>query len=179
MGPSVVPGYYAQQQETFDPAMTPMAVVRSIKPLTEQQALSFLASYLFDRDDALNRIGHLSGGERARLQIAVLVLRGADFLVLDEPTNNLDLPSIEALEGALLAFPGTILAISHDRYFLDRICTRIVEVDRGVVRDYPGGFSYYDAHRGRGAELTIRPPQPAVRAGKPAKSRLSGVSSRG
>ena len=174
MGPSVVPGYYAQQQETLDPAMTPMAVVRSIKPLTEQQALSFLVSYLFDRDDALNRIGHLSGGERARLQIALLVLRGADFLVLDEPTNNLDLPSIEALEGALLAFPGTILAISHDRYFLDRVCSRILEVDRGVVRDYPGGFSYYEAHRGRGVELTIRPPQTTVRAGKRARDRRAG-----
>jgi ATP-binding cassette subfamily F protein 3 len=174
MGPSVVPGYYAQQQETLDPAMTPMAVVRSIKPLTEQQALSFLVSYLFDRDDALNRIGLLSGGERARLQIAVLVLRGANFLLLDEPTNNLDLPSIEALETALLAFPGTILTISHDRYFLDRLCSRMLEVDRGVVRDYPGGFSYYDAHRGRGAELTIRPPEPAAHAGKPARNRRPG-----
>jgi ATP-binding cassette subfamily F protein 3 len=154
LGPSVVVGYYAQEQETLDPNQTPMTLVRKLKPLTEQQALSFLVGFLFDRDDALNRIGNLSGGERARLQVAALILQGANFLLLDEPTNNLDLPSIEELEAALLDFPGAILTISHDRYFLDKVCDRIVELADGVVRDYPGGFGYYQANPEKGTVLT-------------------------
>ncbi len=75
-------------------------------------------------------------------------------MVLDEPTNNLDMRSVEELEDALLAFPGAILTISHDRYFLDKICTRIIEVNDGVVRDYPGGYSYYLANGDKGTPLT-------------------------
>ena len=164
LGPSVVVGYYAQEQETLDPAATPMEVVRTLKPMSEQAAIGFLNRYLFTRDDMLGRIGGLSGGQRARLQIAALILQGANFLLLDEPTNNLDIPSVERLEEALLAFldegQGTILTISHDRAFLDTVCGRIVELDDGVVRDYPGGFTWYDEHRGKGRELTIRPPAP-------------------
>jgi ATPase subunit of ABC transporter with duplicated ATPase domains len=109
------------------------------------------------------------------LQIAALIARGANFLLLDEPTNNLDLASIERLEAALLAFieagRGAILAISHDRAFLDRVCRRIVELDDGIVRDYPGGFGYYDAHRGEGKELTIRPPAPPAPSERRRKER--------
>lgn len=176
LGPSTVAGYYAQEQETLDPASTPMETVRRVQPMSEQAAIGFLHRYLFTRDDMLNAIGGLSGGQRARLQIAVLILQGANLLLLDEPTNNLDIPSVERLEEALLAFlaegRGTILTISHDRAFLDAICTRIVELDRGVVRDYPGGFSFYDEHRGQGRELTIRPPAaPAMSLTKPGKRR--------
>jgi len=158
LGANINVGYYAQEQETLDPTMSPMELVRRLKPYTEQQALSFLVGFLFDRDDVVNPISNLSGGERSRLQIATLILRGANFLLLDEPTNNLDLGSIEELEDALLEFPGAILTISHDRYYLDKLCTRIIELENGVVRDYPGGFSYYDKNRGRGTELTVRPP---------------------
>ena len=158
LGPSIQPGYYAQEQETLDPALTPLELTRKLKPMTEQQAISFLVGFLFTRDQAMNPIGNLSGGERSRLQIGALILRGANFLLLDEPTNNLDIPSIEVLEAALLDFGGTILSISHDRYYLDHICARIIELDAGIVRDYPGGYSYYDAHRGRGAERTAREP---------------------
>jgi ATP-binding cassette subfamily F protein 3 len=164
IGPSIEVGYYAQQQETLDPAMTPLGLVRRLRPMTEQQALSFLVGLLFDRDDALNRIGNLSGGERSRLQIGALILRGANFLLLDEPTNNLDLVSIEVLEEALLGFGGSILTVSHDRYYLTELCDRIVEVDGGTVRDYPGGWAAYDAQRGRGTELTHRPPAPIAPA---------------
>ncbi len=155
LGPSIRVGYYAQEQETLDPALTPLELVRQQKPLTEQQALSFLNTLLFDRDDALNRVGNLSGGEQARLQVGALILGGANFLLLDEPTNNLDIPSIEVLEAALLDFNGAILAISHDRYFLDKLCTRTVEIDAGIVRDYPGGFSSWQTNRGLGTFLTI------------------------
>jgi ATP-binding cassette, subfamily F, member 3 len=161
VGPTITPGYYAQEQETLDTSLTPLELVRKTKAMTEQQAISFLVGLLFDRHDALNAIGNLSGGERARLQIAMLVLQGANFLLLDEPTNNLDIPSIEVLEAALLDFNGSILTISHDRYFLDTICTRLIEVDDGTVREYPGGYSYYQRHRGKGQELTIRPPATA------------------
>jgi ATP-binding cassette, subfamily F, member 3 len=97
IGPTITVGYYAQEQETLDPSMTPLDLVRKTKAMTEQQAISFLVGLLFQRNDAMNRIGDLSGGERSRLQIALLILRGANFLLLDEPTNNLDIPSIEVL----------------------------------------------------------------------------------
>jgi ATP-binding cassette, subfamily F, member 3 len=176
LGPSVVLGYYAQEQETLDPAVTPMDLIRKLKPMSEQGAIGFLNRYLFTRDDMLTRIGSLSGGQRARLQIAALILQGANFLLLDEPTNNLDIPSVERLEEALLSFldegRGSILTISHDRAFLDTICGRIVELDNGVARDYPGGFTWYDEHRGRGKELTIRPPAPPQPTQKPRRSKM-------
>ncbi|MEX1157421.1 MAG: ABC-F family ATP-binding cassette domain-containing protein [Thermomicrobiales bacterium] len=158
VGPSIQTGYYAQEQETLDPKLTPLELVRKTKAMNEQQAIGFLVGLLFDRDDALTKIGKLSGGERSRLQIALLILQGANFLLLDEPTNNLDIPSIEVLEAALLDFGGSILTISHDRYYLDRICQRIIEIEAGIVREYAGGFSYYNEHRGNGAELTVREP---------------------
>lgn len=170
IGPSIVPGYYAQEQETLDPAMTPLEHVRKLKPMTEQQAVSFLVGLLFTREDAMNRIGNLSGGERSRLQIASLILQGANFLLLDEPTNNLDIPSIEVLEAALLEFDGSILTISHDRYYLDKLCTRTIELDGGVVREYAGGYSYYDSHRGRGTVLTLDERNPSGHKRSPGRS---------
>ena len=169
LGASIVTGYYAQEHETLDPTMTPIDLMRRVKPLNEQQALSFLVGMLFDRDDAMSRIGALSGGERSRLQIAVLILKGANFLLLDEPTNNLDISSVETLEEALLDFPGTILSISHDRYFLDKICGRILELEEGIVTDYPGGFTYYQQNRDKGTKLTRGMNQPAAK-GKKAKA---------
>jgi ATP-binding cassette subfamily F protein 3 len=171
LGPSIVTGYYAQEHETLDPNQTPLDVIRRIKPVTEQQAISILSGMLFDRDDAMNKIGALSGGERSRLQIAILILKGANFLLLDEPTNHLDIGSVETLEDALLGFPGTILSISHDRYYLDKICTRFVEIDSGILRDYPGNFSYYQQNDDKGTILTrgMKPrPEPAGKKRKPA-----------
>jgi ATP-binding cassette subfamily F protein 3 len=138
LGPAIAPGYYSQEQETLPAAQTPIDYVRRIKPINEQQAISFLGSLLLSRDTALTPIARLSGGDRARVQIGGLILGGANFLVLDEPTNNLDIPAIEALEEALLDFDGTILTISHDRYFLDRICTRTLAMCDGRVSDSPG-----------------------------------------
>ncbi len=92
-------------------------------------------------------VGALSGGERARLQIALITLSGANFLLLDEPTNHLDIPSCEVLEDALLDFNGTILVISHDRYFLDRIVSRIVELRGDRTVDYLGNYSDYEQRR--------------------------------
>ena len=130
--------------------------------MTEQQAISVLSGMLFDRDDAMNRISALSGGERSRLQVAILILKGANFLLLDEPTNNLDIASVETLEDALLEFPGTILSISHDRFYLDKICTRIIEIEDGILRDFPGGYSYYQANRDKGTVLTKHQHAPTI-----------------
>jgi ATP-binding cassette subfamily F protein 3 len=164
LGGSTQIGYYAQEHETLDPNKTPLEVVRRLKPWTEQQAIGFLSQLLFSRHDSMNRIARLSGGERARLQIAELMLSGANLLLLDEPTNNLDLASREVLEQALIDFEGTIVTISHDRYFLDNVCTRTIEVNEGQVTDYPGGYSEYLERTGRGTLLTRRPaPAPASR----------------
>ena len=112
--------------------------------MTESQAIAVLHRLLFSYRDMHTTIRNLSGGEKSRLQIARLILTDANFLLLDEPTNNLDIPSVEVLEAALEQFEGTILAVSHDRYFLDKIATKIVAIDDdSCVRTYPGNFSYY------------------------------------
>ena len=148
IGASVVTGYYAQEQETLPFDSTPLEFVRRLKNMTEPQAISFLHSLLFSFADIHTPIAQLSGGEKSRLQIARLRLSNANFLLLDEPTNNLDIASTEVLEAALEEFEGTLLTISHDRYFLDTTVTKIVAIgsDR-KVRIYPGNFSYYDEHR--------------------------------
>jgi ATP-binding cassette subfamily F protein 3 len=148
IGASVVTGYYAQEQETLPFDNAPLDFVRRLKAMNESQAISFLRGLLFSYNDIYTPIRHLSGGEKSRLQMARLMLTDANFLLLDEPTNNLDIPSIEVLEAALLEFEGTILAVSHDRYFLDKLVTKIVAIgDDGRVEVYPGNFSYYDEKR--------------------------------
>ena len=148
IGASVVTGYYAQEQETLPFDSTPMDFVRRLKNITEPQAISFLHSLLFSFEDIHTPIGQLSGGEKSRLQIARLRLTNANFLLLDEPTNNLDIASTEGLEKALDEFEGTVLTISHDRYFLDKVATKIVAIgnDR-KIHVYPGNFSYYIEHQ--------------------------------
>jgi ATP-binding cassette, subfamily F, member 3 len=144
IGASVVVGYYAQEQETLPFESTPLDFVRRIKPMNEPQAISFLRGLLFSYEDIHTPIRRLSGGEKSRLQIARLMLTDANFLLLDEPTNNLDIASVEVLEAALEEFDGTILTVSHDRYHLDKIVTKIVAISNdGSVRVYPGNFSYY------------------------------------
>jgi ATP-binding cassette subfamily F protein 3 len=155
VGASVVLGYYAQEQETLPADRTPLQFVASLKPMSQQQAIGVLQRLLFSYEDAFLPIAKLSGGEKGRLQIARLMLTEANFLVLDEPTNNLDIPSIEVLEAALDDFDGTVLAVSHDRYFLDRIADRIVAIEDGEVRTYPGNYSDY-LRRRRTASLTSR-----------------------
>lgn len=149
IGASVISGYYAQEQETLPLDRTPMEFVRNLRPKSEGQATSLLRRLLFSYNDIHNAIRNLSGGEKSRLQIVRLMLTDANFLMLDEPTNNLDLPSVEVLEEALLQFKGTILTVSHDRYFLDKIATRILAIEPdGYVRLYHGNFSeYYEQSR--------------------------------
>ncbi|HEX5572020.1 MAG TPA: ABC transporter ATP-binding protein, partial [Ktedonobacterales bacterium] len=103
--------------------------------------------FLFSYEQARQPARKLSGGERSRLQLLLLMLGGANLLALDEPTNHLDIESCEALEAALEAYDGTVIAVSHDRYFLDRIADRILEVRDGEVFSYEGGYSDWRERR--------------------------------
>ncbi len=145
IGPSVKVGYYAQEHETLDFNQSVIDSVRLFGNMSEGRAVSLLTRYLFTYQQATQKIGLLSGGERSRLQLALLVLSGANFLLLDEPTNNLDIASAEVLENALEEFNGTVLVISHDRYFLDRTVNRIFELKDSVITEYTGGYSDYAA----------------------------------
>jgi ATP-binding cassette, subfamily F, member 3 len=148
IGASVISGYYAQEQETLPFDSTPLDFVRHLKAMNEPQAISFLRGLLFSYEDIHTPVRRLSGGEKSRLQLARLMLTDANFLLLDEPTNNLDIASVEVLEAALEEFEGTILTVSHDRYYLDKIVTKILAIGNdGRVRLYPGNFSYYFERR--------------------------------
>ena len=148
IGPSIKIGYYAQEQETLDPAQDLITCIRQTAPLTREAAVAFLLRFLFSYDQVQQPIGKLSGGERSRLQLARLVLERPNLLLLDEPTNNLDIPAIEVLEETLNEFVGTVLVISHDRYFLDQTVDRIIELRDGVLSEYIGGYTDYLDERG-------------------------------
>jgi ATP-binding cassette subfamily F protein 3 len=148
IGPSVKVGHYAQEHDTLDFNQTLIDAVRLAGNMSESNAVSFLIRYLFTYQQATQRIGSLSGGERSRLQLGLLVLSGANFLLLDEPTNNLDIASAEVLENALNDFNGTVLVISHDRYFLDRTVSRIFALENGMITEFIGGYSDYAAKAG-------------------------------
>ena len=145
IGPSVKVGYYAQEHDTLDFNQSVIDTVRLAGNMSEGRAVSLLTRYLFTYQQATQKVGSLSGGERSRLQLALLVLSGANFLLLDEPTNNLDIASAEVLENALNDFNGTVLVISHDRYFLDRTVNRIFALENGSIAEYIGGYSDYAA----------------------------------
>jgi ATP-binding cassette subfamily F protein 3 len=149
VGPSVRIGFYAQEHETLDPGKTLIDQVREIKPMYEQQAVRHLGRFLFPYEMVRKQVRDLSGGEQSRLQLARLMLSDANFLLLDEPTNNLDLPSCEVLENALDDFEGAILVISHDRYFLDRVVDRVIELEEGTLVEYAGNYSYYTEQKAK------------------------------
>jgi ATP-binding cassette subfamily F protein 3 len=161
IGPSIRIGYLAQDQDTLDPDATPLTTMRASYPGTEEQAVSRLMAFLFDYEQVRRPIRTLSGGERTRLQLLLLMLSGANLLVLDEPTNHLDIESIETLEAAIEAFEGTAIFISHDRYFLDRMADRIVEVRDGETSAFVGGYSDWLERRSEAPALaaggSIRP----------------------
>ena len=141
LGYNIKIGYYDQENRGLTDTNTVFGELRSAYPdKTDLELRSTLALFLFDADDILRSVSTLSGGERARLTLAKLILKKVNLLVMDEPTNHLDIGSCEALENALLAFGGTIVAVSHDRYFINRIATRIIELaperENGMI-DYP------------------------------------------
>lgn len=149
IGPGVGVGLYAQEHETLDPELTLLETVMRAGPMSESDAVSFLGRFVFPYQQVREPVRTLSGGEKGRLQMALLMLSDANLLLLDEPTNNLDIASAEVLEEALEGFEGTVLVISHDRYFLDRIVTRIESLEGGVLSSYSGNYSDYEVARAR------------------------------
>ena len=141
LGYNIKIGYYDQENRGLTDSNTVFGELRAAYPdKTDLELRSTLALFLFDADDIQRGVSTLSGGERARLTLAKLILKKVNLLIMDEPTNHLDIGSCDALENALLAFEGTIVAVSHDRYFINRIATRIIELaperDNGMI-DYP------------------------------------------
>jgi ATP-binding cassette subfamily F protein 3 len=170
-GSRVHVGYFAQQHETLSGHGSVLGEIVHGFALGEERARGLLGHFLFCGDDVFKKVGDLSGGEKARLALLKLMLSGANVLLLDEPTNHLDITAKEAVETALAVFPGTIVAVSHDRYFLDRVADRVVELDNGVFTEYPGDYSYYRqqkqlAARRQAAEDKARPKPAAAAAPK-------------
>ncbi len=145
VGPSIRIGYYSQEHQTLAGWLdkTPLDLIRNIQNSSESNAVTFLLRMAFRYEQVRQPIRTLSGGERSRLQLALVMLRQPNLLLLDEPTNNLDIPSVEVLEDALDEFVGTVLIISHDRYFLDQTVDRVVEIRDGELRSYMGGYTEY------------------------------------
>ncbi len=137
-------GYYAQDGTELHAGWTLFDVIREARPdLSDQAIRSFLGRFLFSGDDAFKPVSGCSGGEQSRLRLLRLILSAPSVLVLDEPTNHLDIPSREVLEEALDEFPGTVVVVSHDRYFLDRIVNRLMVMRPGEVRSLNGNYSTY------------------------------------
>ena len=144
IGPSIRTGYAAQQQEMLNGDRTILAEMMASPPESnETVAFALLRNFLFTREDLRKRVKDLSGGERNRLQLAVLMKLKPNFLILDEPTNHMDIPAREAIEDALYEYEGSILVVSHDRYFLDKIVGRVVELEDRDLLSFEGNFSEY------------------------------------
>lgn len=143
VGPSMIVGYCSQHGEGLDFGRTVFESCVERGSRTEDEAGKALSRFLFSREALSQKVGTLSGGELNRLQLALAVIARANFLILDEPTNHLDIASCEAIEDALIDFPGTILVVSHDRYFLDRVATRVLEIRDRALTSWDGNFSEY------------------------------------
>ncbi|WP_252214149.1 ribosomal protection-like ABC-F family protein [Clostridium sp. VAP41] len=144
LGTNVNVGYYDQEQSNLNLDKTIIDEVWDDFPeLTTTQIRNVLASFLFTGDDVFKKIDKLSGGEKCRINLLKLILSKANLLLLDEPTNHLDIPSREALEDAILSYDGSLLVISHDRYFLNKVINRILELTENGVVNYLGNYSYY------------------------------------
>ncbi len=156
-GHNVRIGYYSQTHSGLNPNRTVVDEIRQMSAMSEDAARSFLARFLFTRDDVFKAIGALSGGERSRVALAKLTLQGSNFLVLDEPTNHLDLQSRQFLEEVLGEFEGTLLFVSHDRYFIDSLATKVWVIEDGLLIPYIGNYSEY---RTRKRPIVLEGPSP-------------------
>lgn len=147
-------GYYDQERLDLNVKHSVLEEVWAMDPRRpEGEMRTFLGAFLFSGDDVFKRIGSLSGGEQSRVSLCKLILSKANLLILDEPTNHLDIPSRMALEAALMHYEGTILTVSHDRYFLNRLANRILFMGLGRSRLYEGGYAYFEQKRGEEKEL--------------------------
>ena len=144
LGAQVYVGYYDQEHQVLHPDKTIFDELHDTYPnMTNTKIRNVLAAFLFTREDVFKEIKDLSGGERGRVSLAKLMLSNANFLILDEPTNHLDITSKEILENALKNYTGTILYVSHDRYFINQTATRILDLHQGNITSYIGNYDYY------------------------------------
>lgn len=165
-GSNVSIGYYDQEQAELSSNKKVLNELWDEYPLkSEKEIRTVLGNFLFSGDDVLKIVSTLSGGEKARLALAKLMLQNSNFLILDEPTNHLDLDSKEVLENALIDYPGTILFVSHDRYFINRIATKVLELDRGGATEYLGDYDYYVEKKLEQEELKALAEQAAKASG--------------
>ena len=178
LGYNIKIGYYDQENRGLCDSNTVFEELRSEYPTkTDLELRSTLALFLFDADDITRKVSTLSGGERARITLSKLILKKVNLLIMDEPTNHLDIGSCEALENALMAFDGTIIAVSHDRYFINRIATRIIELapntERGLydysLEDYDDAYTEYMRLR----ELKNSTQKPRTSENEPTEAKLS------
>jgi ATP-binding cassette subfamily F protein 3 len=171
--------YFAQDEATrLDPSLTVYETLAAGSPNQMIPAIrNILGGFLFSGDDVYKKAAVLSGGERTRLAVARMLLRPSNTLLLDEPTNHLDIDSKEVLLDALVDYGGTLIFVSHDRYFVDRLATKIIDVGQGKAVPYPGG---YEAFLWRQKELAgasapaATPPRPAPPVAAPAKATAPG-----
>jgi ATP-binding cassette subfamily F protein 3 len=187
-GVGVQRGYFSQDLDALDYSRTCLEEMLEIPGFTKFDAYSLLGRFLFSGEDAHKIIGQCSGGERNRLVLAKLMVAGANVLLLDEPTNHLDLESKQVLEEALVEYPGTVIFVSHDRFFVDRVATKIWEFNQGRVTEYEGNYSAYRAEKERLAALAVsgagddrggvRPSGGGTRTGERKDSREQAVRSR-
>jgi len=143
IGASVYLGYFAQGHADLDPEKTVLDTILDASDLRTGEARNLLGRYRFSGDDAFKRVGDLSGGEQARVALAVLILQDANVLILDEPTNHLDISSQEVLEEALADFGGTLLMVTHDRYLIRKLATRVWAIGDGQLWEFKGGYGEY------------------------------------
>ena len=163
LGKKINVGYFRQTRTEFNPDDRVIDIIGRVLPeLTEGKLRDFLGTFLFSGDDVFRPVGTFSGGQQSRLALAVLMAQNPNFLVLDEPTNHLDIPSREALENALAEYQGTLLTVSHDRYFLDKVIDKILALEHCDVKTYLGDYSYYEAkrHQAQTGELKAKIARP-------------------
>ena len=134
-------GYYAQGHEGLPAEGSPLSILVGSQPMGEEAARTYLARFLFQGDEVHRPVSALSGGERSRLALACLLVEGANLLILDEPTNHLDIQSRETLEEMLTAYDGTVVFVSHDRFFIDRVATGVWDIAEGKLVPYLGNYS--------------------------------------
>lgn len=168
LGSSLKVGYFAQAHDGLNGSHSVIEELNTHKEMLPEQARSYLAPYLFRGEDVFKLVAALSGGERARLALALLALDGANLLLLDEPTNHLDIPAQEALQEVLQDFPGTILLVSHDRFFIDKLATQIWELRDNHLHVFSGNYRQYTLSRSLSmAKSSAQSPSRLLLATKP------------
>jgi len=180
LGYNATPDYFAQDQyKELDPAARMIDDLTAVAPrATNTELRSILGSFLFSEDDVFKPIGVLSGGERNRYALARMLMMPGNFMLLDEPTNHLDMRAKDVLLEALQEFSGTVVFVSHDRYFIDKLATRVLEVGEGAVHVFPGNYEDYVWRKQGGAPAAAAPATPAPAAPEKPPARVAPSASK-